>query len=40
MDSNLGLTVVTGGSDKVDGNVVGGDEAGEVEELVEVALCW
>lgn len=40
VDSELGLAVVGGGAHKVDGDVLGGDEAGEVEELVEVALCW
>lgn len=40
MDSELGLAVVGSGAYKVDGDVVGGDEAGEVEELVEVTLCW
>lgn len=39
LDSDLGLAVVSGGTDEVDRNVVGGDEAGEVEELVEMALC-
>ena len=34
LDSGLGLAVVSGGTDEVDRNVVGGDEAGEVEELV------
>lgn len=38
--AKLGLAVVDGGADVVDGDVVGGDESGEVEELVEVALGW
>lgn len=40
LDSELGLAVVDGGADEVDRHVVGGDKAGEVEELVEMALCW
>lgn len=36
--AKLGLAVVGGGGDVVDRYVVGGDEAGEVEELVEMAL--
>lgn len=39
MDAGLGLASVTGGGDDVDWDVVGGDEAGEVEELVEMTLC-
>lgn len=38
MDSNLSLAVVGGRASEVDRDVVEGDEAGEVEELVEVAL--
>lgn len=38
MDAKLGLAVVGGRGDIVDRYVVGGDEAGEVEELVEMAL--
>lgn len=38
MDSEPGLAVVDGGPDEVDGDAAGGDEAGEVEELVDVAL--
>lgn len=38
VEAELGLADVGGGADVVDGDVVGGDEAGEVEELVEVAL--
>ncbi|KAF5794595.1 hypothetical protein HanXRQr2_Chr08g0329831 [Helianthus annuus] len=38
-DTGLGLAVVGGGGDDVDWDVVAGDEAGEVEELVEMALC-
>lgn len=30
MDTKLGLAVMGGGADVVDGDVVGGDEAGEV----------
>lgn len=33
------LAVVGGGGGVVDMDVVGGDEAAELEELVEVALC-
>lgn len=40
MGSELGLAVVSGGTNVVDGDIVGGDEAREVEELVEVALGW
>lgn len=40
VDAELGLADVGGGADEVDGEVVGGDEAGEVEELVEMALSW
>lgn len=39
MDAELGLAVVGGGADVMDGDVAGGDEAGEVEELVEMPLC-
>lgn len=38
LDPELGLATVGGGADKVDGDVVGGDKAGEMEELVEMAL--
>ncbi|KAL4571691.1 hypothetical protein LXL04_018454 [Taraxacum kok-saghyz] len=38
MVAKLGLAGVSGGADEVDGEVVGGDETGEVEELVEMAL--
>lgn len=40
VDSSRRLAGVGGGADIVDGYVVGGDEAGEVEELVEMALSW
>lgn len=40
MDSELGLAAVGGGAYVVDRYSVGGDEAGKVEELVEMALCW
>lgn len=40
LDARLGLAAVGGGADVVDRDVVGGDETGEVEELVEMALCW
>ncbi|KAI3694531.1 hypothetical protein L1987_77498 [Smallanthus sonchifolius] len=40
VDAKLGLAGVSGGADEVDGEVVGGDEAGEVDELVEMALCY
>lgn len=40
MDAKLGLTAVSGGADEMDGEIVGGDEAGEVEELVEMTLCY
>lgn len=36
----LGLAVVVGGADVVYGESAGGEEAREVEELVQVALCW
>lgn len=39
VDSELGLVDVGGGADEVDGYTVGGDEAGEVEKLVEMPLC-
>ena len=39
-EPELGLVDVGGGAGVVDGDVVGGDEAGEVEELVEMALEW
>ena len=39
-EPELGLVDVGGGAGVVDGDVVGGDEAGEVEELVEMALAW
>lgn len=38
MDTGLDLAVVGGGADVVNGDVVGGDEAGDVEELDEVAV--
>lgn len=34
LDPELGLAAVGGGADEVDWDVVGGDKAGEVEELV------
>ncbi|KAJ0911740.1 hypothetical protein HanRHA438_Chr06g0266521 [Helianthus annuus] len=40
MDPKLGLARMTGGAYEVDGEVVGGDEAREVDELVEMALCY
>lgn len=39
MEADLGLVVVGGGADVVDGDAVGGDEVGELKELVEVDLC-
>lgn len=36
--ADLGLAVVGGGTDEVDGDVEGGEEACEVEELVQMAL--
>ena len=39
MDAELGLAVVGGGTDVVDGDVASRDEAGEVEELIEMTLC-
>lgn len=39
VDAESSLANVGGEADVVDGDVVGGDEAGEVEELVEMALC-
>ncbi len=40
MDANLGLVDVGGGGDEIDRQIVGGEEAGEVEKLVEMTLCW
>ncbi|KAL4587487.1 hypothetical protein LXL04_000358 [Taraxacum kok-saghyz] len=40
MDTKLCLTAVGGCADDMDGEIVGGKEAGEVEELVEMALFW
>ena len=40
VDAPLGLAVLGGGTDEVDRDVVGGDETGEVKELVDVALSW
>ena len=40
MDSKHGLAVVSGGASIVDWDVVGHDKTTEVEELVEMALCW
>lgn len=39
LNSSPGLAVVDGSADVVDRNIVGGDEAAEMEELVEMALC-
>lgn len=39
VETEAGLAAVGGGAKEVDGNVVGGEEAGEVEKLVEMALC-
>ena len=39
-EPELGVVDVGGRAGVVDGDVVGGDEAGEVEELVEMALAW
>ncbi|KAJ0521252.1 hypothetical protein HanRHA438_Chr10g0446881 [Helianthus annuus] len=39
VETDADLAVVGGSGDEVDGDVVGGDEAREVEELVEMALC-
>ncbi|KAH7843908.1 hypothetical protein Vadar_022208 [Vaccinium darrowii] len=40
-ETEFGLAEVGGGGGEVDGEVVGGgDEAGEVEELVEMAVAW
>lgn len=36
----LGLTIVGGGADIADRDVIGEDEPGKLEELVEMALCW
>ncbi|KAK4797793.1 hypothetical protein SAY86_030119 [Trapa natans] len=38
VEAELGLVEVGGGGDVVDGDVIGGDETGEMEELVEVTL--
>ena len=40
MDSKHGLAVVSGSAGIVDWDVVGHDKTTEVEELVEMALCW
>ena len=40
VEAEAGLADVGGGADVVDGEVVGREEAGEVEELIEMALCW
>jgi len=40
MEARAGVAEVGGGGDDVDGDVVGGDEAGEVEELVEMAVSY
>ena len=39
-EPELGLVDVGGGAGVVDGDVAGGDDAREVEELVEMALAW
>ncbi|KAH7843021.1 hypothetical protein Vadar_011834 [Vaccinium darrowii] len=40
-ETEFGLAEMGGGGGVVDGDVVGGrDEAGEVEELVEMAMAW
>ena len=39
-EAELGLAEVGGRGGVVDGDIVGGDEAGELEELVEVAVTW
>nr|GMD41779.1 hypothetical protein COLO4_10133 [Ipomoea batatas] len=39
LEAQPGLAVVGGGSGVVHGDFVGGNEAGEVEELIQVALC-
>ena len=39
VDAGLGLAVVDSGANIVNGDVASGDEAGEVEKLVEMALC-
>lgn len=39
MDAELGLAIMGGGTDVVDGDVAGRDKAGEVEELIEMTLC-
>lgn len=39
MNPELCLAVVGGGADIVNGYIIGGDEAAELEELVEVTLC-
>lgn len=38
METEAGLAAVGGGAEEVDWDVVSGDKAGEVEELVEMAL--
>lgn len=39
MEAMLGLAKVGGGGDVVNREIVGYEEAAEMEELVEVALC-
>ncbi len=40
MEAEHGLAVVDGGGGVVDGDIVRQDKAGEVEELVQMALRW
>ncbi|KAG5552468.1 hypothetical protein RHGRI_010522 [Rhododendron griersonianum] len=40
IETEFGLAEVGGGGGVVDGDVVGGNEAGEAEELVEMAMHW
>ena len=40
MDANLCLADMGGQANVVNGYVMGGNEAGEMEEWIEMALCW
>lgn len=40
VDTNFGLAVVEGEANVVDGNRVRGYDAGQLEEGIEVPLCW
>mgnify|MGYP004714539601 CR=1 FL=1 len=40
LDANLCLADMGGQANVVNGYVMGGNEAGEMEEWIEMALCW